>query len=43
MSEYEAPEIQEVGSVRDMTLGQFLQDGQDFLSSIPVLGFLFGS
>jgi hypothetical protein len=43
MSEYEAPEIQEVGSVRDMTLGQFFQDGQDFFSTIPVIGFIFGS
>jgi hypothetical protein len=40
---YEAPRIDTVGSVKDITLGHLFSDGQDSLSSIPVIGGLFGS
>jgi hypothetical protein len=40
---YEAPSITEVGTVRDLTLGDLFQPGQDNLSWIPIIGGLFGS
>lgn len=43
MEKYEAPVLQEVGSVAEMTMGHLFQPGQDNLSWIPVIGGLFGS
>lgn len=40
---YEAPTLTEVGSVRELTQGQFRSPGQDYLSWIPVIGQAFGS
>lgn len=43
MNEYEAPSIQDVGTVRDLTQGDLFDPGQDSLSWIPIIGGLFGS
>lgn len=43
MHDYEAPTLMSIGSIADLTMGDFLSPGQDHLSQIPVVGGLFGS
>lgn len=43
MHDYEAPKLVKVGSVTELTMGDYRNPGQDFLSWIPIVGHLFGS
>jgi hypothetical protein len=42
-SQYEAPTVAEIGTIRELTQGHLFQPGQDNLSWIPIIGPAFGS
>jgi hypothetical protein len=43
VSAYESPSITKVGTVADLTQGNWRSPGQDYLSWIPIIGPHFGS